>query len=82
MFARLIPRSQSTEFFGFFNMVGKFAAILGPLLMAIAPAVIPGVDERDAILVMVGLFVAGGFLLTRVDIAGGIASARAIRFTV
>ncbi len=32
-FARLIPKSQAAEFFGFYNMVGKFAAILGPALV-------------------------------------------------
>ena len=32
-FARLIPADKSAEFFGFYNMLGKFAAILGPILM-------------------------------------------------
>jgi UMF1 family MFS transporter len=32
-YARLIPHENSAEFFGFYNMLGKFAAILGPLLM-------------------------------------------------
>jgi UMF1 family MFS transporter len=32
-FARLIPVSRSAEFFGFYNMLGKFAAIIGPALM-------------------------------------------------
>jgi len=35
LYARLIPREQSGEFFGFYNMVGKFAAIMGPALMAV-----------------------------------------------
>jgi UMF1 family MFS transporter len=34
LYARLIPREQSAEFFGFYNMVGKLAAIMGPALMA------------------------------------------------
>ena len=33
-FTRLIPHNQAGEFFGFYNMVGKFAVIFGPLLMA------------------------------------------------
>ncbi len=33
LYARLIPPGQSAEFFGFFNIMGKFAAILGPLLV-------------------------------------------------
>jgi MFS transporter, UMF1 family len=32
-FARLIPVARSAEFFGFYNMLGKFAAIIGPVLM-------------------------------------------------
>jgi len=34
-FARFIPSGQSGEFFGFYNMLGKFAAIMGPALMAV-----------------------------------------------
>jgi UMF1 family MFS transporter len=32
-YARLIPEEQAAEFYGFYNMLGKFAAILGPALM-------------------------------------------------
>ncbi|MFZ7126010.1 MAG: MFS transporter [Desulfobacterales bacterium] len=35
-FARLIPAERSGEFFGFYNMLGKFAAIVGPALVAVA----------------------------------------------
>jgi MFS transporter, UMF1 family len=34
-YSRLIPKDQSAEFFGFYNMVGKFAAILGPMLIGL-----------------------------------------------
>ena len=34
-YARLIPHDNSAEFFGFYNMLGKFAAIIGPLLMGL-----------------------------------------------
>ena len=34
-YARLIPKSQAAEFYGFYNMLGKFAAIIGPALMGI-----------------------------------------------
>jgi UMF1 family MFS transporter len=33
-YARLIPEGRSAEFFGLYNMLGKFAAIIGPALMA------------------------------------------------
>jgi UMF1 family MFS transporter len=33
-YTRLIPLDKSAEFFGFYNMLGKFATIFGPALMA------------------------------------------------
>lgn len=32
-YARLIPAQHPAEFFGFYNMIGKFASIVGPVLM-------------------------------------------------
>ena len=32
-YSRLIPKNQAAEYYGFYNMLGKFAAILGPALM-------------------------------------------------
>ena len=34
-YSRLIPKEQSAEYYGFYNMLGKFAAIFGPALMGI-----------------------------------------------
>ncbi len=34
-YARLIPAERSAEFYGFYNMLGKFAAIVGPMLMGL-----------------------------------------------
>ena len=34
-YSRLIPKNQAAEYYGFYNMLGKFAAIIGPALMAI-----------------------------------------------
>lgn len=68
MFARLIPENQSAEFFGFFNMVGKFASILGPVIMAAIPLLIPGSTERDSILGLTLLFMIGGGLLLKVRV--------------
>jgi len=60
-FGRLVPEGKSSEFFGFYNMMGKFAAVLGPLLMAVT-ARLTG-DSRLSILSILVLFVAGGTLL-------------------
>ena len=35
LYARFVPPSRSGEFFGFFNMLGRFAAIIGPSLVAV-----------------------------------------------
>jgi len=63
-FARLIPRERAGEYFGFYNMLAKFAAVLGPLAMG-AVAVITG-NQRLSILVLEFFFVGGALLLTRV----------------
>ncbi|MDJ0862796.1 MAG: MFS transporter [Gammaproteobacteria bacterium] len=76
LYARLVPASKTAEFFGFFNMVGKFASILGPLLMAAVPFVFAGAEARDSILALALLFVTGGFLLWKVDVEKGIKAAR------
>lgn len=64
MYARMIPHDQSAEYFGFFNMLGKFAAVLGPALMGVV-SVSTG-SARESILAIVVLFAAGAFLLYRV----------------
>ena len=63
-FARLIPRDRAGEYFGFYNMLAKFAAVLGPLAMG-AVAIITG-NQRLSILVLEFFFVGGGLLLMRV----------------
>lgn len=76
LYARIIPRSKTAEFFGFFNMVGKFASILGPLLMATVPLIAVNAGERDTILVLIPLFVFGGLLLWKVNVSAGVEAAR------
>jgi UMF1 family MFS transporter len=64
-YTRLIPERKAAEFFGFFNMLGKFAAVIGPALMGTI-TVLTG-SNRIGILSILVLFVAGGVLLARVD---------------
>ena len=64
-YARLIPQSKAAEFFGFFNMMGKFAAVLGPLLMAAVSSA--SADPRLSILAVLVLFAIGAVLLFMVD---------------
>ena len=60
-FARLIPTAETAEFFGFYNMIGKFAAVLGPFLVAGAAAVTG--STRIAIAAILPLLLVGGLLL-------------------
>ncbi|MES9903880.1 MAG: MFS transporter, partial [Sedimenticola sp.] len=64
-YARLIPAGKAGEFFGFYNMLGKFAAILGPLLMG-GVSLLTG-SPRLSILSVALLFIAGALVLLRVD---------------
>jgi UMF1 family MFS transporter len=63
-FARLIPAEKSAEFFGFYNIFGKFAAITGPSLMAVV-ASFTG-ETRWGLLSILVLFLTGGLLLHKV----------------
>jgi UMF1 family MFS transporter len=63
-FAHLIPRERSGEYFGFYNMLAKFAAVLGPLAMGVV-AIATG-NQRLSILVLGLFFIAGALLLSRV----------------
>lgn len=64
-YARIIPAEKAGEFFGFYNMLGKFAAVLGPLLVGWA-GVLTG-SPRYALLSLVILFAGGALLLSMVD---------------
>ena len=79
LYARLIPANKSGEFFGFYNMLGKFAAILGPLIMG-AVSITTG-DPRLSILAIIVLFVAGGALLLSVNEGDGVEHAHALTRT-
>ncbi len=66
MYARMIPVDRSAEYFGFYNLLGKFAAILGPLLTGVVALLFS--SQRLAILSILILFVAGLLLLSRVSV--------------
>jgi UMF1 family MFS transporter len=74
LFARMIPRAKSGEFFGFFAVFEKFAGILGPTLFGLAVRATG--SSRTAILTTLVFFVAGAVLLARVNVAEGEATAR------
>jgi MFS transporter, UMF1 family len=75
LFARMIPKDNSSEYFGFFSVFDKFAGIAGPALFA-ASVTIFG-SSRAALMSLLLFFIAGALVLTRVDVAAGEAAARA-----
>jgi UMF1 family MFS transporter len=56
-YAKIIPKNKSNEFFGFYNIFGKFAAIIGPFIMAFTTTITG--NARYSILSIVPLFVIG-----------------------
>jgi Permeases of the major facilitator superfamily len=64
LFARMIDPEASGEYFGLFNLVGKFASIIGPLVVAIGVTVTG--NARASMLGLLILFVLGGILLWKV----------------
>ena len=74
LYTRLIPAEKAAEFFGFFNMLGKFAAVLGPMLMG-SVTLLTG-NARLGILSILILFAIGWYLLRKVDISEGERMAR------
>jgi UMF1 family MFS transporter len=75
LFASMIPRDKSGEFFGFFGVAEKFAGIFGPALFGLVN-LISG-SSRHSILSIIAFFIAGGVLLAQVDVAEGQRLARA-----
>jgi MFS transporter, UMF1 family len=63
-YAALVPEGKQGEFFGFYNMMGKFAAVLGPTMVGVT-ALLTG-DTRIGMLSILALFVGGAVLLARV----------------
>lgn len=66
LYARLIPQERAGIFFGIYNMLGKFAAVVGPLLVGMV-GVATG-SSRAGILAVLLLFVGGALVLRQVKV--------------
>jgi UMF1 family MFS transporter len=69
LFASLVPRRMSGEFFGFFSVSEKAAGILGPLIFGMVSAATG--SSRGAVLSVVAFFAAGAIVLSLVDVERG-----------
>ena len=65
-FTRMIPEGKAAEYFGIYNMLGKSAAIIGPVLMGVVALITE--NHRYSILSVMILFVAGALVLSRVEV--------------
>jgi len=74
LFASMVPRERSSEFFGFFAVTERTAGILGPLTFAAAIALTG--SSRGAILSVIAYFIVGALILSRVDIEAGQAAVK------
>jgi UMF1 family MFS transporter len=74
LYGSMIPEEASAEFYGFYSVLSKFAAIWGPLIFAFVSDRTG--SARPAILSLIAFFVVGGFLLARVNVE----EARASRY--
>ena len=63
-FGKLVPKENSNEFFGFYNIFGKFAAILGPFLVGIVTQLTG--KTNNGVLSIIVLFIIGGIILVKV----------------
>jgi UMF1 family MFS transporter len=69
MFASMIPRDRSSEFFAFFSVFERYAGVLGPVLFAWTISTTGA--GRNAILAVLAFFVIGAAILSVVDIEAG-----------
>ena len=73
LFASMIPKERSSEFFGFFSIFEKFGAIAGPAVFEVASRTTG--SSRSAILSVMVFFIAGAVVLAFVDVEKGQAAA-------
>ena len=80
LFASMIPKHKSSEFFAFFGVFERYAGILGPAVFAWV--VVHSGTGRNAILSVLAFFILGGALLTLVDVNAGRQAAREAELTI
>ena len=74
LFGNMVPKAQTAEFFGFYDMSSKFAGLLGPLLFAVVGSLFG--TSRLSIVSLIIFFIVGGLVLSKVDEEEGVRVAR------
>lgn len=75
-FAKLVPKENSNEFFGFYNIFGKFASIMGPLLVGVTSQITG--NSRTGVFSLIILFIIGILILAVVPEPKGAANPKKI----
>jgi UMF1 family MFS transporter len=65
-YARLIPEKSAAQFYGFYNALGRFSAVLGPVLMGGVGLLTD--NPRMSILSVSAFFLVGALVLARVPV--------------
>ena len=63
-FSQYVPKENASEYFGFFNMFGKFSAIMGPILVGLMGIMTN--NPRYSLLIIFVLFLVGGLIFRKV----------------
>ena len=74
IFGSMVPDDKRAEFFGFYGISSKFAAVIGPFVFALVGQLTG--SSRLGIISLVFFFVAGIFILKFVDVERGIDQAK------
>lgn len=74
IFGSMVPDDKRAEFFGFYGISSKFAAVIGPFVFALVGQLTG--SSRLGIISLVFFFVAGIFILKFVDVEKGIDQAK------
>ena len=64
-YGKLVPKEQSNEYFGFFDIFGKFADFFGPLILS-ACAILFG-SSKYGVLTLIVLFIIGFWMILKVE---------------
>ena len=64
-FGKIVPKKESSEYFGFFDIFGKFADFMGPLFLTVS-ATLMG-SSKYGVLALILLFLVGLFLVIRIE---------------
>jgi len=70
LIGRMMPKSKTAEFYGFFSVFEKFSSIAGPFLFGLVSTLMG--ESRLSIVSLIVFFILGIIILRKVDVERGI----------